>query len=453
MGLAIDLFDTAKQVERAAALAARARVTFESETSPLESFRAVSGTKTLDALFEREPSALEAPMRDALARWVRALLFDRMSYAADRVLALARRKPIVVSPVVESTRVSWDEAWHELLLGSETIAQLWLQGLANEGAFIEGAARETRSRRAEVAERIETKIASQPGAFWEKTGAPLPPAELRALAEAILDRTEDLERERIKEARRGGAAEHAAAGIVAALAREATPTFPARAGARWLEDMFGPYLRGVSFAPPLPRAVAGAATFARALSAFGRAMRIALGTRELPFPLRVSPRSLDAERFGVLFGSLAAEPAFSKVMLGATPSRARADRRALGRTLLATARLRAARALVRDDGARIEELGARLFGAPLPRGLEGAWPLFRDDDDARLAACVEALPLARELVERFDEDWFRNPRAFDWMRARGAAPAMSFDVATYARDKGPAAAATELARHLEGLLG
>jgi hypothetical protein len=76
-----------------------------------------------------------------------------------------------------------------------------------------------------------------------------------------------------------------------------------------------------------------------------------------------------------------------------------------------------------------EELAARVFGAPLPRALSGAFPSLRDDEPARFLALATALPLARDLVDRFDADWFRNPRAMPHLRALGALPAREEPIA------------------------
>lgn len=53
----------------------------------------------------------------------------------------------------------------------------------------------------------------------------------------------------------------------------------------------------------------------------------------------------------------------------------------------------------------------RVFGGPMPAGLRDAWPRLRIDDRARLAAACSAHGFLADVVDRFDEDWFANPKA------------------------------------------
>ena len=100
----------------------------------------------------------------------------------------------------------------------------------------------------------------------------------------------------------------------------------------------------------------------------------------------------------------------------------------VARTALLDARTRAARVLLGDDAAPaprdlFDELGTRLVGASLDPRLRGAWPAARDDEPARLVALLEARAFAATLRERFDVDWWRNPRAWAHLRAVSAVPA------------------------------
>ena len=53
----------------------------------------------------------------------------------------------------------------------------------------------------------------------------------------------------------------------------------------------------------------------------------------------------------------------------------------------------------------------------------GAWPLPHVDARARLVGLITAHDLSRELIERFDIDWFANPRGVHHVRAIASAPA------------------------------
>jgi hypothetical protein len=102
--------------------------------------------------------------------------------------------------------------------------------------------------------------------------------------------------------------------------------------------------------------------------------------------------------------------------------------RLLARSALLDARLHAARLLLGDEAVyapaeTFGELGPRLFGAALDPRLRGAWPAARLDEPARLVGLLQSPAMFHELRERFDVDWFRNPRAWEHLGALAAAPA------------------------------
>ena len=137
---------------------------------------------------------------------------------------------------------------------------------------------------------------------------------------------------------------------------------------------------------------------------------------------------MSAHRSANLFGSLACAPEFHRRALGTSRGVARDQARALSRTGLLFARASAARWLLTSarlmgDRGAFEEITERLFGRGLPSELAGAWPAPLDDAGARLLALFTTLPLTREMVERFDVDWFRNPRAAAHLASCGAVPA------------------------------
>jgi hypothetical protein len=179
--------------------------------------------------------------------------------------------------------------------------------------------------------------------------------------------------------------------------------------------------------PPLPPAL-GASSFARALQAFGRAVRVAAAPAASPFALAHEPGSRAAHRLGFVFGALAADPGWHGRALGLGQRAALRQSRVLARTALLDARMHAARVLLGDDAApaprdRFEELGARLFGAQLDARLRGAWPGAADDQGARFVALLESLAVGESLRNRFDADWYRNPRAWELLHAGAESPA------------------------------
>ncbi len=170
----------------------------------------------------------------------------------------------------------------------------------------------------------------------------------------------------------------------------------------------------------------GAASFARALYAFGFAARLAAAPAALPFAIAREPAFVAAHRFAFVLGALPTDVEFHVRGLRLGKRQALAQARTLARTALFEARIQAARILLGDDASfapkdLFAEMGARLFGAPLDPRFRGAWPGARDDEPARLLALLQAQGMGNALREAFDADWFRNPRAWRHLRAQGVA--------------------------------
>jgi hypothetical protein len=387
---------------------------------PLHDIRRVAGKSMWDALGELPPGGADAPLRDALRRWVLWLVLARIGLVDDVAWARAAAAPLGEVADERPRLVSWREAWRGVVLASTPArARLWLRAAADAAPHLAEAARARAARRVEVARRMGL---SHP---WEAV-APAAPSELRAAAARLLDATEDLSRAVWKEAL--GRELDAAAVLHGAVSREAGEGWPTRISARWLEEIFGVGTHGLPIdLPALPQA-AGAASFARALEAFGFALRVAVIPTSMPFSLAREPASVQAHSVGFLFGALAADREFYTRALGIGRRAASAQARVLARAALLEARLNAARLLLGDEGAFapldvFDEMGPRLFGSPLDERLRGAWPAARDDEPARLIALLETRALQESMRERFDTDWFRNPRAWTYLRAQEVPPA------------------------------
>jgi hypothetical protein len=143
-----------------------------------------------------------------------------------------------------------------------------------------------------------------------------------------------------------------------------------------------------------------------------------------PFDLRRARRS-------ALFASLVADPVFGRRMLGLGRDAARDQARGVARSFGLTVRLAAMRAMFRGLLAlpesarahRFEEITAATLGAPIPVALAGVVPRLAPADATTFLGFLLAALDRRALVERFDEDWFRNPNAARAIREEDAAPA------------------------------
>lgn len=424
-----DLLTFDRDLARASDALARWRVALaldpekNADIEPLAPFRHTAGQKVYDALREQP---LDEPLKGALLGWVHALTDARV--VADLDVAWARTGSAEAARLGVGTprMVCFFDAWRGVV-GSvpRPEALAWLDALAEQGPQMASIARQRAERRVEVARRFALNHPTDGLAL-------APPASLAQTAEALLRETDDMWRALDREARgKAGLAALPASpvdSIGRAVARGAPEGWPAQLTSRWLAELFAPAARGLRIElPALPRAV-GAASFARALGAFGHALRVAGRSRAMPFALACSPAFVDAHRYALVFANLAAKPAFQRRALGVSARVADAQSRALAESALFAARTSAARYLLSDParppGAdTFEEITFRVFGAPLPPALRGAWPPPRDDEAARFLALATALPMEHDLVERFDVDWFLNPRATEFLRGRASGPA------------------------------
>ncbi len=392
---------------------------------PFTELRRVTAKSTWDKLGDLSVGEGDEPLRAGLRRWIYVLVQTRLGGADDLAGEREAATPRGRFEGEQVRLVTWREAWRGVV-HAKTAAEgrRWLTAAAEAAAPLADANRIRAERRAEIAHRFGF---AHP---WDAVVAPAAHAGsgLRGRAARLLDATEDISRAVWKESLRGRDRADAAEILHSAMAREAADGWPARLTARWLLEMFGGGVRGLRIDLPALPAVLGAASFARGLRAFGFALRVATAPSGLPFVLRREPGFVAAHRLALLFGALAADPEFHVRTLGLSRGRALAQCRVLARTALLDARVQAARILLGDEEALaprdvFDEVGARTFGEPLDARLRGAWPAAREDEPARWVALLQVPALRRTMRERFDEDWFRNPRGWSFIRAQGAGPA------------------------------
>jgi len=237
----------------------------------------------------------------------------------------------------------------------------------------------------------------------------------------------------------------------ASLGRDAADGWPARLSLSWLHEAFRAKPQTLQL--PAPHRASGAASFARALYTFGQATHVALLPEGLPFASTHEPASKSGHTLGFVFGSLPSQEVFHVKVLRLGSTTAQRQARVLARSALVEARLHAARILLTDDaiadvGQMFEELTERLWGRPMDARLLAAWPSARLDEPGRWLALLDARASAEYMRDRYDSDWFHNPRAWDYL-----ATPPSFETRD---DPSPAEvlkAAADLARGFEEALG
>jgi hypothetical protein len=410
-----DLFVLDAQVARAHASTERDLASLSTKegrelarvTDPFTGVREVAGQATFRSLETAETLALDH--RSALQRWVYELLQLRVGREllldeADAIHAIDDDAPN--EPTFDAARRALIEAPHVAL------ADQAYRRLSELAPAVAAVRKELRARRVEAASRLDL---AHPWALFA------PASNLASLARSILDATEPLARELC-------AAETVPQAIHDAFGRDAHEGWPAHLAKRWLDDVF----RAIAARPPTLTSTwtpLGGASFVRAAEAWGRALRHAAVPRSLPFALARDPYPTEAWTFGGTLAAAVADRVFAKRKLGLTARAADAHTRALGRVLFRTLRGRAAEVLASlGAGDETEELTARLFGRPLTPALGSIWSTggfsgaSRLDAPARLAGAIRAFDLFRTLVDRFDEDWFDNPRAGVHLASIGGGP-------------------------------
>ncbi|MBS2013232.1 MAG: hypothetical protein JST00_10115 [Deltaproteobacteria bacterium] len=403
----------------------------EDRSEPFGELRHTTTQSTYRALVEAKPAAHEVAHRDALLRWVHELLQARVAHelvldeadvvhAIDPRLSKRAQKGASDAPErpMETTPRTYVEAWRSLLLAEDPMrAAAALERLADLALAVGAVRKEQRARRFEAARRLGL---AHPWSL--ATGA-----DFLGLARGLLDATEAIAQELQKDAqRRSDVPWRASSAMQLALARDAREGWPARPISRWLDDVFRSLLpRGLSV-KGLP-AAHGGATFLRAATTWGMTWKAAATPRAMPFALARDPYSIRAHRFGFAIAHAVAEPAFQRRALELPSRIAASQSRVLRATELLHARTLAARVVLgaseHVDAALFEETTLRAFGAPLPSSLLNAWPAPRIDDPTRLLALLGTPAFVKSLVERYDDDWFRNPKAGTHLMGLAVGPA------------------------------
>jgi len=462
---AIDLLTADQHVARAQRSIEQSRGLFGTKAGreearsrdPFAGVRDVAGQSAFKALRELDAGAAQALHKDALVRWIHELLQARVAWeltvdeadavhAPDPSLAsrAAKERAIMstpsgplsgATPALGAVLATFDAARRALVEApAPEAAEIALRRLEALADPVVAVRKELRARRFEAARRLGLE---HPWALAtaEETGV----AKLEALARAVLDATEPLAAELHKDLRRrgGSGSIDPSLTIHEAFARDAGEGWPSRLSTRWLEDVF----RAIAPRPPrvaeLPAAIGGA-SFLRATARWGFALRLGGVARSLPFALARDAYPVDAHLLGDALAVAVAGRVFARRKLGLPSRPADAHARVLGRTLLFSLRMEAAQLVAalpesaRDD--ELEALTARVFGAPLPRAVSAAWSFggfsgnARVDAPARFVAAVRTYDFVGGLVDRFDEDWFDNPRAGAFLASIAMGPVWQGDV-------------------------
>lgn len=215
--------------------------------------------------------------------------------------------------------------------------------------------------------------------------------------------------------------------VTRGLATQAADGWPRQLSLRSLSDLLGvkDWLSGLRIdAGELP-APLSAASFVRGFLRLGAAFHEALAPTAQPYCIARDPFGLARAEHGALVAGIVPTPAFLKRQLGLGKDRARAHARALSQSVLLYTRGLALRVLTAEaalagPGSLREafaEQATRTLGFELPESATGVFFRPRLGDAQRLAGALLAAERREQLAAEHDEDWFRNPRAIEQLRA------------------------------------
>lgn len=180
----------------------------------------------------------------------------------------------------------------------------------------------------------------------------------------------------------------------------------------------------IHLAPPT-----GAWTFARALHALGAGLRIHGRDTKVPFAGHAPPHDRRPLVLGEAFLALASTPIFHARARGVAKPKADLSARRLATTRLlerrhTALRVRLAPELMKNRrvfAQAFEDLAPRVLG-DVPKSLAsflgGPGPTGPADDVARFRSFADGDALGKKLVDTFDADWWRNPKAASFIRDR-----------------------------------
>jgi hypothetical protein len=378
---------------------------------PTAEHRWLTSRETLEAVRERKGD----PAVPALSGWLFALILLRVNLGVFREGSALWAKRAIRVRHPEAVELTVPEAMARLVADTRRVREDTLVGLAAEGSRLGDPIVEAAGRAQEIAKRAGL-------AHLDDVYSPLPAAERTVLATELTLATNDLARDVLGSGDSLG-------GVLARLGAEglAVP-LPKVLGPRWVVELF-PKEAGIFELPglslgALPKGIS-ATSYARLLARLGARYADAATACEVLPPFGATPAELRRRTFGVLFASLLLSPIFLQRRLGFSAREASAATRAyalsfFGHVRLAAAKVSAREALLSGNGQLARQAAAdhaaQALYTEIPRGLALVLPRPRLTDPGSFLALSAGATLANELREEFDEDWFRNPKAFGKLR-------------------------------------
>ncbi|MCA9632203.1 MAG: hypothetical protein KC766_31335 [Myxococcales bacterium] len=360
------------------------------------------------------------PLRGPLLRWVYRLADARINQGAllEQTHELRVKRQRVQS---ENEEISLAALKHRALRPPGALAErlgrraALLEALSRHGNHYRAVTATLWQRRLEIARRMGLESPDE---------IELPTPESAALAHAWLERTQD--------AWRSLSCESLSHAIEVSLDVRDDHGWPARINAQSLRRLLdeGDLFRSLELDPgPLPAALGGA-SFLRAMARVGAAWHDAASPRDQPFVVAFDPYGLRRRSVGARFALLALNPDYVRRRLDLSGPRLAQHLRCTAQSLLCESRVAALRVLLRAPAMHtserftqtFEEHARRTLGAGVDPRLCGPLIELHPDDAQRFVAPALAAVEIDRLRDAHDEDWYRNPRGIEQLRAEAARP-------------------------------
>jgi hypothetical protein len=367
-----------------------------------------------------------------LSRWLFVLLLLRVNGAAFQQVAASRRRGRAAIRVrrPEPRELSLHEAIVGLFSDDRALREDTLVGLAEAGSPLADAVVLAAERSQEIARRAGF-------AHLDDVYSPLPVAERDGLAEELTRASHGLATDLL------GAGDSLAGVLPRVLGLGLAAPVPRHLSPAWLMGLFpretGLFdTAGLTLGTKLPAALASSSC-TRLLARLGARFADASSANEVLAPFAQTPTETRRRTLGALFAGLLHSPVFLRKAMGFTAQESARAQRTFALSSLAHVRLTAAKVLAREallsgNGQLAREVAADRVAQALytevPRGLALVLPRPRLTDPGSFVALLQAASVTERMEQSFDLDWFRNPKAFEFLRdglARAEEPSVPVD--------------------------